>query len=172
MNNFLFFGKPLRVTFARTKSDVLAKLDGTYAQRQKRKGPEVDTRPKKGTKDANAKKQKVKGAADGAAAGAAAAASTAGAPAGSFAPSAASLEPPPPPHRILFVENLPPQSSDVMLAMLFQQYPGFKEARVIAGKGVAFVEFLETHQAVPALEALQGFKITQDNLMKISFAKK
>lgn len=171
MNNFLFFGKPLRVTFARTKSDVLAKLDGTYAQRQKRKGPEVDTRPKKGTKDASAKKQKVKGA-DAAAAGAAAAASAAGAPAAFAPPSAASLEPPPPPHRILFVENLPAAATDLMLTMLFQQYAGFKEARVIAGKGVAFVEFLETHQAIPALEALQGFKVTADNLMKITFAKK
>ena len=63
-------------------------------------------------------------------------------------------------------------ANDMMLGMLFQQYAGFKEARVIAGKGVAFVEFEDIFQAGTAMEALQAFKITATNLMKITFAKK
>lgn len=56
--------------------------------------------------------------------------------------------------------------------MLFSQYPGFVNARVIPGKQVAFVEYNEVFQAAAAMEALQGFKITTTHLMKISFAKK
>jgi U1 small nuclear ribonucleoprotein A len=171
LQNFLFFGKPLRIAFAKSKSDTIARLDGTYTQRAKRKGPEDTTKPKKGQQPA--KKQKTEGekkkkVAD---AGAAAVAAPAAAPV-AVAPSVTVHEPPPPPHRILFVEHLPAQANDLMLGMLFQQYPGFKEARVIAGKQVAFVEFEEVFQATTAMEALQGFKITATNLMKITFAKK
>jgi len=166
MSNFLFFGKPMRVTFAKAKSDVIAKLDGSFQQRQKRKAGD-DGRPKKGTAgQPAAKKARVAQPAN------AAAASAAATPAASAAPSASSNEPPPPPHRILFVENLPPQANDMALSMLFQQHPGFTEARVIGGKGVAFVEFVETHQAAQALEALQGFKMTAQHSLKITFAKK
>jgi hypothetical protein len=102
LSNFLFFGKPMRVTFAKAKSDVLAKLDGSFQQRAKRKGPE-DNRPKKGSAgQPAAKKQKVKAAE-------AAPAAAVAAPVQPAAAMVVSNEPPPPPHRILFVENLPPQ---------------------------------------------------------------
>jgi U1 small nuclear ribonucleoprotein A len=171
LQNFLFFGKPLRITFAKAKSDVLAKMDGTFQQRQKRKAGAEDGRPKKGSVNAPAaKRQKTQVAPAAAAPSAvvAAPAAAAAAPAGA----GGVQEPPPPPHRILFVENLPAASTDLMLSMLFQQYPGFTEARVIPGKGVAFVEFKEVFQAAAAMEALQGFKVTQTNLLKITFAKK
>ena len=171
LSNFLFFGKPLRITFAKVKSDVISKLDGSFQAKLKRKGPAEDNRPKKGTAQPAAKKQKLAKAAAAGTEGAAPAAAAAGAPPAS-AVVAASNEPPPPPHRILFVENLPPQANDMMLSMLFQQYAGYKEARVISGKGVAFVEFIETFQAAAAMDALQAFKITATHLMKITFAKK
>lgn len=34
-----------------------------------------------------------------------------------------------PPHNILFVENLPEATTSNMLSLLFNQYPGYKEAR-------------------------------------------
>ena len=36
-----------------------------------------------------------------------------------------------PPNNILFVQNLPEATSDQMLGMLFQQFPGYKEARLL-----------------------------------------
>ena len=36
-----------------------------------------------------------------------------------------------PPNQILFVQNLPEATSDQMLGMLFQQFPGYKEARPV-----------------------------------------
>ena len=38
-----------------------------------------------------------------------------------------------PPNKILFVQNLPEATTDAMLGMLFQQFPGFKEVRGWSG---------------------------------------
>lgn len=38
-----------------------------------------------------------------------------------------------PPNKLLFVQNLPEATTGQMLTMLFQQYPGFMEVRVVCG---------------------------------------
>lgn len=38
-----------------------------------------------------------------------------------------------PPNKVLFVQNLPEDCSDMMLQPLFQTYPGFKEVRLVPG---------------------------------------
>ena len=43
---------------------------------------------------------------------------------------------------------------------------------IAAKPGIAFVEFESDHQAGVAMQGLQGFKITQDDAIIISFAKK
>ena len=61
----------------------------------------------------------------------------------------------------------------MMLSMLFNQFPGFKEVRLVPGRhDIAFVEFENELQSAAARDALQGFKITPTASMKISFAKK
>lgn len=53
------------------------------------------------------------------------------------------------------------------------RFPGFKEVRLVPGRhDIAFVEFETETQSAAAKDALQGFKITPSNAMKISFAKK
>lgn len=60
-----------------------------------------------------------------------------------------------------------------MLEVLFKQYPGFREVRMIEAKpGIAFVEFDDDVQSSVAMQALQGFKITPQNPMAITYAKK
>jgi len=77
------------------------------------------------------------------------------------------------PNPILFIENLPEAVNDMMLSMLFQQFPGYKEVRLVPGKsGIAFVEFESDTQSGVAMNALQNFKITPQNLMKVSYAKR
>ena len=45
------------------------------------------------------------------------------------------------PNKILFVQNLPETSNEAMLGMLFQQFPGFREVRMVEARpGIAFVE--------------------------------
>eukprot|EP00971_Amphidinium_carterae_P256154 5085909-Amphidinium_carterae.1 len=38
------------------------------------------------------------------------------------------------PNKTLFVENLPPEATDTMLAMLFRQYPGFQEVQLLKAR--------------------------------------
>ncbi|KAH9366477.1 hypothetical protein HPB48_015271 [Haemaphysalis longicornis] len=78
-----------------------------------------------------------------------------------------------PPNQILFLTNLPEETNEMMLSMLFNQFPGFKEVRLVPGRhDIAFVEFENEIQSSAAKEALQGFKITPTHAMKITFAKK
>lgn len=84
-----------------------------------------------------------------------------------------SQEPAAAPNNILFIQNLPHETASMMLQILFQQYPGFSEVRMIEAKpGIAFVEFADDVQASIAMQALQGFKITPQNPMAITYAKK
>ncbi|RWW75634.1 hypothetical protein BHE74_00016333 [Ensete ventricosum] len=84
-----------------------------------------------------------------------------------------SQEPTAAPNNILFIQNLPHETTTMMLQILFQQYPGFGEVRMIEAKpGIAFVEFADDVQASIAMQALQGFKITPQNPMVITYAKK
>ena len=46
-----------------------------------------------------------------------------------------------PPNNILFVENLPEATTSNMLSLLFNQYPGYKEARPrSASKAILFLQ--------------------------------
>jgi len=99
-----------------------------------------------------------------------------------------------PPNQILFLTNLPDETTEMMLSMLFNQYvlcgffykielhinyfnfyrfPGFKEVRLVPNRhDIAFVEFENEHQSNTAKLSLNGFKITPTHAMKITFAKK
>uniref|UniRef100_A0A8C9GFI2 RRM domain-containing protein n=1 Tax=Piliocolobus tephrosceles TaxID=591936 RepID=A0A8C9GFI2_9PRIM len=78
-----------------------------------------------------------------------------------------------PPNYILFLNNLPEETNEMMLSMLFNQFPGFKEVHLVPGRhDIAFVEFENGGQAGAARDALQGFKITTSHAMKITYAKK
>jgi U2 small nuclear ribonucleoprotein B'' len=77
------------------------------------------------------------------------------------------------PNEKLFLQGLPAELDDMALQMLFQQFQGFKESRTVPGRvGIAFVEFNMPAQAAIARERLQGFKLTDEHFMQISFAKR
>ncbi|CAA6655163.1 unnamed protein product [Spirodela intermedia] len=76
-------------------------------------------------------------------------------------------------NNILFIQNLPHETTSMMLQILFQQYPSFREVRMINAKpSITFVEFEDDVQSSIAMQSLQGFKITPHNPMAISYAKK
>ncbi|XP_037790280.1 U1 small nuclear ribonucleoprotein A-like [Penaeus monodon] len=175
MQGFPFYDKPMKIAYAKTDSDLIAKQKGTYKERgSKRK--EEDKKKKKG--------KEAKGAT--AVPAGAAAAAKAGAGAGVVPPRPGLFNQPPPvhgaggigvpeqpPNQILFLTNLPDETSEMMLSMLFTQFPGFKEVRLVPGRhDIAFVEFENEMQSAAAKDALQGFKITPTHAMKIAFAKK
>lgn len=52
--------------------------------------------------------------------------------------------------------GLPDDADEMMLSMLFRQFPGFKEVRVIQGRSdIAFVEYEQDSQAAEARKTLQ-----------------
>ena len=76
------------------------------------------------------------------------------------------------PNKILFVQNLPEASTEAMLSLLFQQFPGFKEVRMVEARpGIAFIEYESEVQSGVAMQGLQGFKVTPQNAMEITFAR-
>ena len=153
LQGFPFFGKPMRLTYALTRSDAAAKAAGTW---------------KPADKEARAKAKAAALAGVGGKAapgGAAAAAAT--------APKAAAPADAAPPHHILFVQGLPAGTTEGMLALLFEQFPGFGEARLVPARpGIAFIEFSTPAQAGAAKAGLDGFNIDGEHAMAVSFAKK
>eukprot|EP00747_Dinoflagellata_sp_TGD_P162261 gnl/TRDRNA2_/TRDRNA2_179675_c0_seq1.p1 gnl/TRDRNA2_/TRDRNA2_179675_c0~~gnl/TRDRNA2_/TRDRNA2_179675_c0_seq1.p1 ORF type:complete len:248 (+),score=63.93 gnl/TRDRNA2_/TRDRNA2_179675_c0_seq1:45-788(+) len=165
LQGFVFLDKPLRIAYCKSKSDVVALEDGTFKPRGK-KGEEQKEPVKEPPKKAIQMPKK----------GGAAKAAPPAAPkmmphpgAGSEAKEGGDGEGQP--SNVLFVENLPPEVNEMMLTMLFRQYPGFQEARLIKGRNVAFIEYADELQAGIAKHGLQGFMVTPEMALKISFAK-
>nr|CAD7426069.1 unnamed protein product [Timema monikensis] len=186
MQGFPFYDKPMRIQYGKTDSDVIAKMKGTFTERPKkaRRVPQVTAEESA----ADTKKAKRKAAKEQARQQTLLNATPPVvqhvAPVGGFGhghvapqlhpgPPIVSAVPEQPPNQILFLTNLPDETSEMMLSMLFNQFPGFKEVRLVPNRhDIAFVEFENELQSGAAKDALQGFKITPSHAMKISFAKK
>ncbi|KAK1337250.1 hypothetical protein QTO34_001873, partial [Cnephaeus nilssonii] len=140
LQGFPFYGKPMRIQYAKTDSDIISKMRGTFADKEKKKEKKKAKTVEQTALTANKKP---------------------------------GLVPDYPPNYILFLNNLPEETNEMMLSMLFNQFPGFKEVRLVPGRhDIAFVEFENDGQAGAARDALQGFKITPSHAMKITYAKK
>uniref|UniRef100_A0A8C3TKE0 Small nuclear ribonucleoprotein polypeptide B2 n=2 Tax=Catharus TaxID=9184 RepID=A0A8C3TKE0_CATUS len=157
LQGFPFYGKPMRIQYAKTDSDIISKMRGTFADKEKRKEKK---KAKTLEQSANTPNKKViQGATQ----------NSANAP----GTTPHNQVPDNPPNYILFLNNLPEETNEMMLSMLFNQFPGFKEVRLVPGRhDIAFVEFENENQAGAARDALQGFKITPSHAMKITYAKK
>lgn len=108
VNGSVLFDKPVAIHFAKEKADVIARREGTFVPREKRK-----REPKPATSQQLATKKQ---------AGENGSATAAG--------SSAVAPPPPPaqnvPNKILFLQELPESCNKEMLSVLFKQYQGFK----------------------------------------------
>lgn len=172
MQGFPFYDKQMRIQYSKVDSDVIAKMKGTFSERPKKpkKAPVVaedtaDTKrqKKKAAKEQARIQQQNPGGPNMLAPGFG----------NVMAPGMMAAVPDQPPNQILFLTNLPDETNEMMLSMLFNQFPGFKEVRLVPNRhDIAFVEFENEMQSAAAKDALQGFKITPSHSMKISFAKK
>ncbi|XP_054708865.1 U1 small nuclear ribonucleoprotein A-like [Uloborus diversus] len=187
MQGFPFYEKPMRIQYAKTDSDCVARMKGTYVERPKVPRPpdSGDRKSKKKSKELAkiaSQLQVQPGLLPGIVPGAMVQALVPNVfhpPMPNMGPQAtpqalsASPTADQPPNNILFLTNLPKETNEMMLSMLFTQFPGFKEVRLVPGRhDIAFVEFENEVLSAAAKEVLQGFKITPNNSMKITFAKK
>lgn len=161
LQGFQFLDKPMRIQYAKSKSDVVSLEDGTFKPRGKN-APVEEVKPVKPKHVPRPPK------AGGPKAGTPAAPKMMPHPgAGGEKEEKGDTQP----SNVLFVENLPVEVNEMMLTMLFRQYPGFQEARLIKGRNVAFIEYSDELQAGIAKHGLQGFMVTPEMALKISFAK-
>jgi len=176
MQGFPYYDRPMRIAFAKKKSDPIAKRDGTFKPREKKAAPPVPS-----PSDQAAKRQKTEVAMTEMDEDPPVPNETVPPPAAAPLPPREPSKPltaiprpltPMPPNRILIAEDLPAECNEMMLQMLFQQVAGLKEVRVIANKCVAFIEFESEMQADVALRNLNNFKLSPTNLLFLNFAKK
>ncbi|NXH22181.1 SNRPA protein, partial [Bucco capensis] len=99
MQGFPFYDKPMRIQYAKSDSDIIAKMKGTFVERDRKK----EKRKPKG-QDAPAAKKATAGST----------------PAAGGVQGAVPLSENPPNH-ILFLTNLPEETNELMLSMLFNQ---------------------------------------------------
>ncbi|XP_002163097.2 U1 small nuclear ribonucleoprotein A [Hydra vulgaris] len=151
MQGFPFYDKPMRIAYCRSKSDAVAKLENTFVPRDKKLKRKVDETKKKPAKQLRQSVPIIP----------------------QSMPGHMQMQMPEIPNQILFLSELPDETTEIMLAMLFQQFDGYKEVRLVPGRhDIAFVEFEEAEKARIAKDTLNGFKITPTHAMKITFARK
>ena len=153
-NGFTFFGKDLKIQFAHETSDRISKRDGTYVPKAKRKKQQSSLQQQQPQQQPEEEET-----------GATATTSSTNAPSSTLPAPPSEL-----PSHILFATDLPAECNEMMLAMLFRQYSGFKEVRM-PRQGLAFVEFDDEPHATIALERLNGFKLTTTDTLKLAYGK-
>merc|ERR1712118_129027 len=117
MQAFPILGKPIRIQYAKTKSTLISKIDGTINNETFKN---LTTLTKKRLKDTDKTSSDLK--------------------AKFIQINFNQLENSE--NKILFVKNLPSAITPEMMTMLFQQFMGFLEARMVFFKpGIAFIRF-------------------------------
>jgi len=171
MQGTMLFYKPMRIQFAKFKSYVHARADGTF---EAEKARQEALKAEKRARPRLTRRQQ----------GAQLLLAQPGPPAGLGIGGGATLLPMVAPqltpggelslpNRILFVQNIPADYSSDALHALFAKFTGFLEIRtVLTKKDIAFVEFQNDSFANSARIALDHYPIQPDHVLHVSFAKK
>ncbi|GAA5906748.1 hypothetical protein JCM5296_000827 [Sporobolomyces johnsonii] len=181
VQKFPLYGKPMQLAFARTESDALVKkrhpedMDQHKDERLKRKKESRRDNPIR--RKFLAKQEAARKAAE--------TALLTGVPAAAPAPTPAARRIPQmpdeylPPNKILFVQNLPDDTTKESLEALFRPFPNLVEVRTIPGRrNIAFVEFADEASSSVARDALHNTKFGAEAgkdeglKLKVTFAKK
>ncbi|CAH8330434.1 unnamed protein product [Eruca vesicaria subsp. sativa] len=162
-NGFPFYDKLIRIQFAKKKSDVIAKANGTFVPHEKRKRQEE----KEGKKKNHNNSTQIGMSAYTGVYGAIPHLSQVPYPGGVKNNLPEGPAAPPPPNNILFVQHLPHDTIPTLLQDLLDKYHGFKEVRIVAAKpGIAFVQFADEMQSTVAMEGLQELTSTSFSFMR------
>ena len=148
------YEKPIVIRYAKWKSDVISKADGTFEQEKAKREAELEA---KGGRKLTKREQMIQAMKND--------------PLGmAFIPANDEFIVP---NNVLFIQNLAEGVSEEQLTNLFKQYPGFQEVRLVPGKSdIAFVEYENEYQSNIAKMSLDKYKIDGVNEMAVSFAKK
>lgn len=153
MRNREVFGKPMIVQFAKSKSDATIAQAGNDDALEKHKRRRLATKELRQVEDNKKRKNPA---------------------AGATAPSKKAKKDQLdflPPHKILFLQELPAGVLQSTVDGVFSQYKGFVEVRLMAVRRLGFVEFETDEDAVAAKEATAGL-VLDGSPVRITYAKK
>ena len=161
LNGVMFHGRPMQLNFSKRKSDLVAREDGTYVPRQKKR--------KRGAGDV--------GGADAGGSGGGGGGSSAGLGGLGDGTASASVKAPPKhvehvaPNRKLFAQDLPEECTKEELEGLYRGMAGFREVRLVAARHVAFIEFDSIPAASYALSSTRKHRLSSNHTLRVNFAK-
>ena len=69
----------------------------------------------------------------------------------------------------LVIENLPSEASSDLIKELFKKFPGLVNVNVNSSKWVGFIEFSTHDEAKLAQQRMNGFPLTEENKLILSF---
>jgi RNA recognition motif-containing protein len=138
-----FYGKPLRLSYAKFKSHAIAVREGSVIERD----PELSARKRQEFFSKLALKLSAK----------------------QEQPQSNGWQLP---NHILFLEGLSTEVSEALLESLFGLYPGLQSVRCIPNKRVAFVEYENQQQSSLALAGLAGYYISPRVVLNVAYAKR
>lgn len=159
LNNSFFMGKQMKINFAKTPSETILRLTGAIdlkvkaekdLERKRLRDEEYKICNVNIPKNTKRKEDKVKECNDG-------------------GKTKIDKEKE---NNVLFVEGLTSEINEKILNAIFGKFNGLKDIRLIKGRGVCFVEYDTDFNAGIALLGLNKSQLTNDTVLKISFAKK
>lgn len=177
IQGFELFEKPMRLEFARTRSDATVKRTGDEEEFESHKRRRLAEKDKKKAAEAAEEQKRLKRGAAALAPDAAARPAKAARGAGlkSSNPAAAAIVPDEylPPNKILFLQNLPEDYDVDALTAIFGRFEGFREVRLVPGrKGIAFVEYEAEAGAITAKENTANMAVGAANqVMKVTYQR-
>lgn len=159
LRGYLFFGKPLRLSFAQKDSDFIAKLKGSFDSSvlKKRKAAENEGQRLRDLKLKRKMIDKVirlrmmqqsQVSGESQLGRSSSLQRTGGGMSGGMSI--------PEVYKILFIEKIPKNVKQETLEDIFGNYNGFVEVRLISEKGYAFVEYLSDDYAAYALQDVKS----------------
>ncbi|KAI3626023.1 hypothetical protein CBS9595_001384 [Malassezia furfur] len=174
VNGFPLYGKAMRITFAKSKSDsvvrYLAGPEGEAAL-ESHKRTRLAEKPLKRRRNILREREMLRKRK----------AAEAGVPVESVEPKSGSLarvqanqlpDEYLPPNKILFLQQIPSTTTRDDLEKLFGAYPNLLEVRTIPGRSdIAFVEYNDIPSGVQAREATNGYAMPNGERLKVSYAR-
>ncbi|KAH6668563.1 RNA recognition domain-containing protein [Plectosphaerella plurivora] len=173
VHGFEFFGKPMEVALAKTRSDATVKSQGNEDDFEAHKRRRIAEKDKKRALEAAEEQKRLKRVAAGAPD--AAARPIKGRPGlKSSNPGAPAVVPDEylPPNKILFVQNLPEAYDIDAVTSIFSRFDGFREVRLVPGRrGIAFVEYENEQGAITAKENTANMVLSDSNTIKVTYQR-
>ena len=175
MQDFLFFAKPLDIHFAKLTPEVLKLLEESFVYRPKTDVGGATTTTTSTSSSSNGGNKRAAG--EGGEASSSENNKKVKLTSNEDDAHGTGADSNNPPHFILKCDSLPETCTQQMLQAVFARCVGFKEVRLIAVKGMAFIEFDTIPHAAVALASLRGYELipNKDNVpahrLRLNFSK-